>query len=176
MFTTEEPKDNAPLEARGKETPRPGRGERRRRDSRRRVKTNPRGREIHRTKSVRCKTVPHFEDSVRNDGVGWTGGMVPRSLRYVPQKSRHSGRDDRSGKGEAKRRGQTADPSTPAKRTGRTNRAPRSDAPQIGAKERIEPLRSLRGSPLEWGKQGKRSASCDDPRKSRFLGQTPPSE
>ena len=49
---------------------------------------------IHRTKSVRCKTVHRFADSALSDRVSWAI-VVQRSLRSVPQKARHYGRDDR---------------------------------------------------------------------------------
>ncbi len=39
-------------------------------------------REIHRTKIVRCKTVPHFADSVRNDGGKKSRRARRLSLRY----------------------------------------------------------------------------------------------
>jgi len=40
----------------------------------RETQENPR--EIHRTKSVRCKTIPRSEDSARNDGRIWRPGTA----------------------------------------------------------------------------------------------------
>jgi hypothetical protein len=119
--------------------------------------------EKKRLKSQESKKVKEFGKKKDNAPLAARGKETRRTQRFAEKKQRNPRAQSRvtvpqssQGKREKpktqahtpclghprRREKRKRDPSTPAKRTGRTNRATRPDAPEGGAKEKIGPLRS----------------------------------